>query len=250
MEKNRRVAVFIDGENIPHTSAERIFNDVSNYGDVIIRRVYGDWSSQAMKGWIEKVEKLAIKPQQQFALVKGKNASDISLAISAMSVLFEKDIEVFCIASSDSDFSSLIQELREREKTVIGFGMKKIVKQSYVNSFNEYFYLDALEEVIKPQTNQKTSKTPSKVKPKVTSRKLPKDRIQALSDIVIQLIEQSGKALFSAIGSEMKNKFSDFIPKNYGYKTMMEFVTKNLEDIGEYQLEKEKDGTTWYLRHK
>ena len=108
MKENKRVAVFIDAENISAKYAARLIEEAANYGDVIVRRVFADWSSPNVQAWKETVARHSLIAEQQFSAVKGKNSGDISLIINAMVVLFEKDIDVFCLASSDSDFTRLV----------------------------------------------------------------------------------------------------------------------------------------------
>jgi len=158
MKENKKVAVFIDAENISARFADRLFAEAANYGDVIIRRVFADWSSVNVQAWKEVVNRHSLLAEQQFSAVKGKNSGDISLIINAMMVLFERDIDVFCLASSDSDFTRLVQVLREREKTVIGLGLKQTA-QAFVNAFSEFIYLDS-------EANKDTKPTPEKKKDK------------------------------------------------------------------------------------
>lgn len=221
LQENNRVAVFIDAENISAENAERILQEASNYGDVIVKRVFADWSNPQMKTWKDKVQQLSLRAEQQFAAVKGKNASDISLIVGVLTTMFEKRIDVFCLVSSDSDFIRLVQELREREKLVIGFGMKQTVP-AFVNSFSEFIYLDKKSD-------------------------LPKDKLDALREIIDGLLERFGKAYYGLIGTEMKNKFADFLPKNYGSRSMKDFMEKNVHAIGNYKIQIEPDGTTLCL---
>lgn len=239
MKENKRVAVFIDAENISAKYAARLIEEAANYGDVIVRRVFADWSSPNVQAWKETVAKHSLIAEQQFSAVKGKNSGDISLIINAMVVLFEKDIDVFCLASSDSDFTRLVQELREREKTVVGFGLKQTA-QAFVNAFSEFIYLDNSDAVAE--------------KGKVTEKKavekrqiLDESRRVALKEIIEKLIEEDGWALYARIGMEMKNKFADFVPKNYGCRSMKELIGKVIGDIGDYEIQTGRDGTTMFL---
>ena len=145
MKENKRVALFIDAENISAKYADKLLQESASYGDVIVRRVFADWSSPNVIAWKGVVARHSLIAEQQFSAVKGKNSGDISLIINAMVVLFEKDIDVFCLASSDSDFTRLVQELREREKTVVGFGLKQTAPV-FVNAFSEFIYLDRQAE--------------------------------------------------------------------------------------------------------
>jgi len=222
MEENKRVAVFIDAENISHEYAEKILSEVSNYGDVTVKRVYGDWSRMPqMKQWKDKTLSLALVPMQHFAAVSGKNTGDISLIVDVLTCLFEKSIDVFCLASSDSDYVRLVQELKERQKMVVGFGMEKSVATVFVNSFSEFIYLD--------KVGPKASKQAAK-------ELLPPEKLLILREIVENLIEHAGKAFYGSIGAEMRNKSSDFIPKNYGFKNLSEMLGKTLGELGRYEI--------------
>lgn len=225
-EKSKRVAVFIDAENISHEYAERILSEASNYGDVIIKRIYADWSKPHTKSWKEKVPMLSLKPEQNFAAVSGKNSSDISLMVDVLTSFFERQIDIFCLASSDSDYTRLVQELKEREKKVVGFGKTQTAAPAYVNTFSEFIYLDKVDK----KSSQQATK----------DELLPPVQLSALREIVENLIEHHGKALYGSIGTEMKNKFSDFIPKNYGYKTLSDLMSKNLKQIGNYKITREE----------
>lgn len=236
MKENKRVAVFIDAENISAKYAARLIEEAANYGDVIVRRVFADWSSPNVQAWKETVARHSLIAEQQFSAVKGKNSGDISLIINAMVVLFEKDIDVFCLASSDSDFTRLVQELREREKTVVGFGLKQTA-QAFVNAFSEFIYLDSESE------KEKTAKKHEAVQTEI----LDESRRVALKEIIEKLIEEDGWALYARIAIEMKNKFADFVPKNYNCRSMKELIGKVIDSIGNYEIGTGKDGTTMFL---
>lgn len=238
MKENKKVAVFIDAENISARFADRLFAEAANYGDVIIRRVFADWSSVNVQAWKEVVNRHSLLAEQQFSAVKGKNSGDISLIINAMMVLFERDIDVFCLASSDSDFTRLVQVLREREKTVIGLGLKQTA-QAFVNAFSEFIYLDS-------EASKDTKPTPEKKKDK-HQFVIEYDRLSALKEVIDKLIEEDGWALFARIATEMKNKFSDFIPRNYNCKSLKELIFKIQPMLGNYDIRTAQDGTTMFL---
>ena len=114
---SKRVAVLIDGENFPAALADRLFANIALLGNSIIRRVYG--GSAAMANWREQARQHGIALREG---VSGRNAADMHLAIEAMDLLHRGRIEVFCIVSSDSDFTALVRRLREDGVTVNGFG--------------------------------------------------------------------------------------------------------------------------------
>ena len=96
MKENNIVAVFIDAENVSSKFADKIMEEASNYGDVIIKRAFADWSNGAVEPWRTAVSKHSIIAEQQFSAVRGKNSGDIALIIDAMVVLFEKNIAHLC----------------------------------------------------------------------------------------------------------------------------------------------------------
>lgn len=242
MKENNRVAVFIDAENISAKYAERLLAEAANYGDVIVRRVFADWSCPNVAAWKEIVNKHSLIAEQQFSAVKGKNSSDISLIINALVVLFEKNIDVFCLASSDSDFTRLVQELREREKTVVGLGLKQTAA-SYVNAFSEYIYLDNSDE----KEDKRAAVKRSGAAAASAEVKLDESRRAALKEIIDNLIENDGWALYARIATEMKNKYSDFVPKNYNCRSLKELIGKVIDSIGDYEIKTGTDGTTMFL---
>lgn len=244
MKSNNTVAIFIDAENISSKYADKIMNDASNYGDIVIKRIFADWSNSTSTSWKENVSKYSLVPEQQFSHIKGKNSSDISLVINVLSVLFEKDIDTFCIASSDSDFTRLVQELRERGKLVVGFGEQKTAKP-FINAFREFIYLDEIANdiTIKPATN--SSKAPKNNGNGDNS--VDNAKIVALKEIIDKLIEENGKAYYAQISNDMKNKFADFIPKNFGCSSFKQLIEKFLRKLGDYDIRTGEDGLAMYL---
>ena len=58
----RKYAVLIDGDNIPPSFLESIISEVLKEGDVLIKRLYGDWTTPNMNGWKTWLEKVPIRP--------------------------------------------------------------------------------------------------------------------------------------------------------------------------------------------
>ena len=248
MEKINNVAVLIDAENVGAQNAKQIFDEASNYGNIVVKRIFADWSKGSVKGWREEVNRYSMTAVQQFEVTPRKNTIDIALIIQALVILFEKDVDVFCIAAGDSDYTRLVRELRERSKTVIGLGGRN-VNQSFVNAFNEFIYFDTGEEKTpKKEKNKQSAKAPQPSAPApVQEEVLDNKRKSDLHNIIDRLIDNNGRAFFSQISSEMKQKYSDFIPKNFGcnsFKKMMEKLTPYLK---KYSIGTAADGTSMYL---
>src|SRR5690606_8440740 len=82
-------------------------------------------------------------PVQQFAYTTGKNATDSSLIIDAMDLLYTRELDGFCLVSSDSDFTRLAARLREAGLTVYGFGEQKTPKP-LVAACDKFIYTEIL----------------------------------------------------------------------------------------------------------
>ena len=107
IEKNLNIAVLIDGDNAQAKLLKEIFDEVSKYGKATIRRRYGDWTLTTMNSWKSLVNLYSINPVQKFSYTTGKNSTDSSMIIDAMDILHSKNVDGFCIVSSDSDYTGL-----------------------------------------------------------------------------------------------------------------------------------------------
>ncbi|AJC88362.1 NYN domain-containing protein [Campylobacter insulaenigrae] len=219
--ENKSIAVFIDAENIPSKYAKSIFDIASEYGEIVIKRIYGDWTQKNIQNWKDQIEQYSIIAMQQFNFIANKNSSDMYLITEIMSVFYEKkDIDIFVIVSSDSDYTSLIQKLKEAKKQVIGMGLKQAVK-SYVNSFNEFFYLD------KDNSKDKTI--------------IDKEYIKDLINITETLIEEKGRAEYAQIRSNMNRKHANFTPQNFNFKNFRALVKELLPKMKQFKESNEKN---------
>ncbi len=249
MEKVKNVAVLIDAENVPAHSARQIFDEASNYGNVMVKRIFADWSKASVKGWKEEVNRYSMTAVQQFEVQPRKNTIDIALIIQALIVLFEKDVDVFCIAAGDSDYTRLVRELRERNKVVIGMGGRN-VNPGFVNAFNEYIYLLSDErEKEKPKKDKGgKAKAPASAVKEEKNEIIDPSQKKDLADIIDRLIDDNnGKAYYAQISMEMKQKYADFIPKNFGCNSFKKLMEKIMPALSKYAVCTEADGTTMYL---
>src|SRR5918993_4602299 len=142
---NRRIALLIDADNVSQAKIATVIAELSKYGTANIRRAYGDWTGPGLKGWKDKLHSFAIRPVQQFSYSTGKNATDIALVINAMELLYTQELDAFCIASSDADFTPLIMQLKANGHDVYGFGARK-TPDPFVNACTTFLYLESLEE--------------------------------------------------------------------------------------------------------
>lgn len=145
---DKRFAILIDADNISAKYIQYILDEISNHGVATYKRIYGDWTKPTSASWKDVLLENSITPIQQYGYTTGKNATDSAMIIDAMDILYSKNVDGFCIASSDSDFTKLSSRLRESAMFVIGMGERKTPKP-FIASCNQFKYLDVLAEVAK-----------------------------------------------------------------------------------------------------
>ncbi len=195
MNNEMRVAVLIDAENIPSKYADTILQEATRLGNVIIKRIYGNWTMQNMSSWKKQILEYAIHPIQQFSNTTGKNSSDSALIIDAMDLLYEKDLDAFCIVSSDSDFTRLASRLRESEKYVLGMGEQK-TPRSFISTCNKFAYLDLLQKDKNNSKEKKEQKQQPKAKQQANKsnkqgQKTPAENTPKQSEVLQSSQEQN-----------------------------------------------------------
>ncbi|HEU5241582.1 MAG TPA: NYN domain-containing protein [Ornithinibacter sp.] len=125
MDKPAQIALLIDADNATAGRIDVILGELSRLGETNVRRAYGNWTKTGLKSWQEVLHENAIRPVQQFDPSKGKNASDIALAVDAVEILHTQRPDAFALVSSDADFTPLVMHLREHGAHVYGFGDAK-----------------------------------------------------------------------------------------------------------------------------
>ncbi|OQX94014.1 MAG: hypothetical protein B6I17_00560 [Tenericutes bacterium 4572_104] len=235
--KNKYIALLIDAENISSSYVEKIIDEANKYGVITIRRVYGDWTTPQLNPWKVKINEFGLTPVQQYAYTTGKNASDFTLIIDAMDILYKDKVNSFCIVTSDSDFTKLVTRLREDNMFVFGMGESK-TPISLVNSCEQFAYLDKMvsaEKEVEIKEDKVEVKSNSKKKSKPISSITPKRRIKMeLKNIIAENLEDDGWGYWSLIAQLLQKKFPGFHPRNYGsnvkpltfFEKMKEFDVK------------------------
>ena len=74
----------------PASKIDVILAEVARHGAANVRRAYGNWKSPHLKPWEATLHTYAIRPIQQFAYSRGKNASDMAMVIDAMDLLYAR----------------------------------------------------------------------------------------------------------------------------------------------------------------
>lgn len=141
MENTQKMAVLIDADNTQLSKLEDVFHELTTYGRLVVKKAYGNWKKQSLKNWEEEVKRLAIKTEQQFDYVSGKNTTDIAMVIDAMDLLHSGMYDAFALVSSDSDFTPLAIRLRESGAYIIGVGETK-TPEAFRNACDDFLLLD------------------------------------------------------------------------------------------------------------
>src|SRR5918996_1674923 len=144
-EKDIRLAVLIDAENIPYHSVKDILEEIAKYGTPTFKRIYGDWTKPHVMGWKTVLLEHAIMPVQQYSYTQGKNATDSAMIIDAMDILYSGKVDGFCIVSSDSDFTRIATRLREAGMMVYGIGERK-TPNAFIASCDKFIYLEIITD--------------------------------------------------------------------------------------------------------
>lgn len=149
MDNLRNMVLLIDADNTQISKIEGVIQEVSTYGRIVVKRAYGNWKKETLKNWENELKRLAIKAEQQFDYVSGKNATDIALVIDAINLLHKGIYDAFVIVASDSDYTPLAINLHESGVYVIGVGEKK-TPESFRNSCDEFIFVENIAEEGKP----------------------------------------------------------------------------------------------------
>ena len=209
---NERLAVLIDADNAQASIAEELLAEIARYGTASVKRAYGDWTTQHLKGWKDHLHKFAIQPVQQFAYTTGKNSTDASLIIDAMDLLHTGNFDGFCLVSSDSDFTRLATRLRESGAIVYGFGEKK-TPEPFVSACDKFIYT----EILRPQAAEKAVAAGIPGAPPL--QQILRTAIEATS-------RDDGWSPLGAVGNSLLKSYPGFDARNYGYAKLGELTRK------------------------
>ena len=234
MEKETRYAVLIDADNVAAKYTKYILDEMSNYGIVTYKRVYGDWTKTNLAGWKNMALDNAITPVQQYSYTTGKNATDSAMIIDAMDILYSNNVDGFCLVSSDSDFTRLAIRLRESGMHVIGMGEKKTPKP-FSTACNAFKYLEILADEELQVANEN-------------------DRVEmkTLESAILRIITENANLQeeinIGELGSRLQGRYPDFDVRNYGYSKFSQFLKDfdclNLRQAGSSILVSQKSNMT------
>jgi uncharacterized LabA/DUF88 family protein len=224
MEKDKKIAVLIDADNVSEKYIKYIIDEISNHGTPTYKRIYGDWTKPQLAPWKNVLLNYSITPIQQYSYTTGKNATDAALIIDAMDILYSNNVDGFCIVSSDSDFTKLAARLREAGMYVIGMGEKK-TPAPFIAACEKFKYLEVLASMAsKPVEAAAVKETQKHEEQKSGIINIDK-LIEVIKTIITEISDEDGWAFLGELGSTLNKRYPDFDTRNYGYTKLTPFVS-------------------------
>jgi Uncharacterized conserved protein len=219
MNTEIRLAVLIDGDNIPSAHVKEMMEEIAKYGNPTIKRIYGDWTKPALGKWKTLLLENAITPIQQYGYTSGKNATDSAMIIDAMDILYSGKVDGFCLVSSDSDFTRLATRLREAGMTVIGIGERK-TPEPFIVACDRFIYI----EILKTQSKDENSKEKASKEKKDETEKITPKVIRLIASTISDLADEDGWAFLGDVGSLLQKKQPNFDSRNYGFQKLTPMI--------------------------
>ena len=224
-----KLAVLIDGDNIPSAYVKEMMEEIAKYGNPTIKRIYGDWTNPKLSKWKNVLLENAITPIQQYGYTTGKNSTDSAMIIDAMDILYSEKVDGFCLVSSDSDFTRLATRLREAGMNVIGIGEKK-TPNSFIVACDKFIYI----EILKDQTrDSELESVKSESAQKISFDKVTPKVIRLISSTVSDLADDDGWAFLGDVGNLLQKKQPNFDSRNYGFQKL----TPLIKSIKQFEIE-------------
>ena len=228
-----KLAVLIDGDNIPSAYVKEMMEEIAKYGNPTIKRIYGDWTKPHLSKWKTLLLENAITPIQQYGYTTGKNATDSAMIIDAMDILYSEKVDGFCLVSSDSDFTRLATRLREAGMKVYGIGEKK-TPNPFIVACDKFIYI----EILKHQGPETESESAEKTK---TSKNdydtITQKEIRFISATIDDVADDDGWAFLGDVGSLLQKKQPNFDSRNYGFQKL----TPLIKSIPVFEIERRED---------
>ena len=254
---DERIALFLDYENLAIGAREALggvfdFRPVADAlaerGRVVVRRAYADWSGfEEDRRMLTRHNVELIEIPQRMGAVR-KNAADIKMAVDAIELSFERGyITTFVLGTGDSDFTPLVQKLRELNRRVIGIGVEASTSALLPAACDEFLFYERLEGVDAPKPprssrgpnrrSRTSSDDPSIDKAPPATPGTEDAELRALVTQTLAGLERSmsGPVLGSMLKRTMLRKDPTFNEANYGFRGFGELL-RHLTEQGVLEL--------------
>lgn len=231
-EPTLRLAVLIDADNAQAKIIENLLKDIALLGEAVVKRIYGDFTSQNSSSWKKVLQKYSIKPIQQFSYTTGKNSTDSALIIDAMDLLYTQKFDGFCLVTSDSDFTGLAVRIREAGLVVFGYGEEKtpdafrnachkFIPTELLRSSSEISILNQSQEGIQIKSQDNS----------IQSAEFPK---KFILDALRECSNEDGWVHLGTLGSYLTKLKPDFDSRAFGSRKLSDLI-KSKQDLFEVE---------------
>lgn len=224
MDNLEKIAVLIDADNTQLGKIEAVMREITTYGRIVVKRAYGNWKKEILKNWEDELKRLAIKAEQQFDYVAGKNATDMAMVIGAVDLLHTGIYDAFVLIASDSDYTPLAIRLHESGVYVIGVGEKK-TPEAFRNACDDFIFLENLVNAMSKAKSVDTEETSgaSAIEERLTIANI--DEIHNLLEIAFEKYQDAdGFVNVSSAGTFLKRSKPDFDSRTYGYSKLPDLL--------------------------
>jgi len=223
----QKIAVLIDADNTQLGKIEAVMREISTYGRIVVKRAYGNWKKEVLKNWEEELKRLAIKAEQQFDYVVGKNATDMAMVIGAVDLLHTGIYDAFVLVASDSDYTPLATRLHESGVYVIGAGENK-TPEAFRNACDDFIFLENLFNAtskVKSVAAEESSGA-SAIEEKLDQNAVANiDEIHNLLEIASEKYQNAdGFVNVSSAGTFLKRTKPDFDSRTYEYSKLPDLL--------------------------
>jgi len=250
------IAVFVDFENLAIGSRDMhegefridlVQKRLLEKGRIVAKRAYCDWNRYrgAVRDFHSQGIEMIDIPSNKMS---GKNSADIRMVVDALDLCHSKShIDVFALLTGDSDFSPLVNKLKENNKRVIGCGVKSSTSDLLVSSCDEFLYYDDLvRSAEKKKAPTRTARTRT---PKEAKADTKMEGVEMLVAIVTSLAEDYDPVWGSLVKQTLRRVHPDFREERFGYASFVEML-KDAETRGLVVLEYDQARGNYKIRLK
>lgn len=232
----KNIALLIDADNTQPKAIDAVLTEMAKLGQVNIRRAYGNFAKSNLSKWAGITNRYGIRPQQQFDISKGKNATDMAMTIDAVDLLYQGKVDGFGIMSSDGDFSPLVTRVRQEGIVVYGFGEAK-APEAFKNACTRFIDIDKLVSAAETEDDQPP---PASAAATVAA---DTDFVELIAAAYKEAKkDDKGFAQVQQIGQIAGNR-SSFDARNYGFKSL----TEMFRGLDNFKVEM-REGQPWVRR--
>ncbi|ANY20676.1 NYN domain protein [Tsuneonella dongtanensis] len=231
----KNIALLIDADNTQPAAIDPVLTVMAELGQVNIRRAYGNFAKGNLAKWDTITNRFGIRPQQQFDVSKGKNATDMAMTIDAIDLLYQGKVDGFGIMSSDSDFTPLVTRLRQDGIIVYGFGSAK-TPQAFKSVCTRFIDIDQLIKTAASEGNSSPDSAQTVAADTELMELIGAAYKEAKRD-------DEGWAKVQQVGQIAGNR-SSFDVRNYGFNSL----SAMFRNLGNFKVERRDDGQLWVKR--